>query len=347
LFPVLSGQISTQLGRGEHTMAHRSAEDLLRLAETRGDSASLMVANRSMGYCLHLLGDFAGAVQHFERVPPLYDPQFHRAIATVAAFDLRAAAQAIMSWSFLLLGRPQQGLTQVEEALEWGRQLNHPHTLLYMLTATALFHRLRRDEEGGESAVQELLRLAAPQNLRLWLSPANVLRGRGLVARGEIAAGLELAREGIAEKRAQGTLANMTFFLGLMAECCDAAGEPDEAEGLLIEALKLADATEERWFEAELHRLSGDSRLRHRAAETDDAEACFHQSLAIARGQGARWWELRTAVSLARLWNNRGKSREARDLLAPIIGSFAEGFDTFDLKEASRLLGELEDKFSP
>jgi predicted ATPase len=342
LFPVLSGQISAQGGRGEHMMARRNAEELVRLAETRADPASLMVANRSMGYTLHLLGDFASAAQRFERVLSLYDPTIHRAIATVAAFDMRAAAHANLSWALLLLGRPQQGLTQIEKALAWGRELNHPHTLLYMLIAATWLHRLRRDEAGAEAALEEVLRLALPQNLRVWVSPAYILRGRGLVARGEIAAGLALAREGMAEKRAQGTLANMTYFLACLAECCNAAGETDEAERLLAEGLELASATEERWCEAELHRLRGDWLLSHGKAKPDEAEASYHRALTIARRQGALWWELRTTVGLARLWREQDKTREARDLLAPIFGGFAEGFDLPDLKDAGHLLIELD-----
>jgi predicted ATPase len=342
LFPVLSGQISAQGGRGEHIMACRNAEELLHLAETRGDPASLMVANRSMGYTLHLLGDFASAARCFERVLSLYDPKIHRPIATIAAFDMRAAAHANLSWALLLLGRPQQALTQIEKALAWGRELNHPHTLLYMLIAATWLHRLRRDEAGAETALEEVLRLALPQNLRVWVSPAYILRGRGLVARGEVATGLALAREGMAEKRAQGTLANMTYFLALLAECCEAAGETDEAESLLAEALELANATEERWCEAELHRLRGDWLLSHQKAEPDQAAVCYHQALAIARRQGARWWELRTAIGLARLWREQDKSREARDLLAPIVGGLAEGSDRPDLRDAGRLLSELD-----
>jgi predicted ATPase len=305
-----------------------------------------MVANRSMGHCLHLLGDFAGAARRFERVLAFYDPETHRVMATVAAFDMRAVALANLSWDSLLLGFPQRATTQIEQALAWGREVDHPNTMLYMLTASALFYRFRRDEQSAESVLLEVLRLALPQNVRVWLSPANVLRGRSLVAQGEVAAGLALAREGISEKRAQGTLANMTYFLALLAECCHAADEMDEAECLLVEALELADATEERWFEAELHRLRGEWQLVHQNADPHEVEACYCKALMIARRQGARWWELRTAVCLARLWSDQGKFREAHDLLAPAFSGFTEGFDTPDLTDASRLIGKLQEKFA-
>jgi predicted ATPase len=114
----------------------------------------------------------------------------------------------------------------------------------------------------------------------------------------------------------------------------------------LVEALELADATEERWFEAELHRLRGEWRLFHQNADPQEVEACYLSALTIARRQGARWWELRAAVCLARLWSGQSKFREAHDLLFPVFSGFTEGFDTPDLTDASRLLGELHEKFA-
>ena len=93
---------------------------------------------------------------------------------------------------------------------------------------------------------------------------------------------------------------------------------------------------------AEAHRRQGDLLLRHRAPDAAQAEVCFHQALAIARRQQAKSWELRAAMSLARLWQQQGKRAEAYDLLAPIYGWFAEGFDTAALQEAKALLEQLE-----
>ncbi len=68
---------------------------------------------------------------------------------------------------------------------------------------------------------------------------------------------------------------------------------------------------------------------------------CFERTLAVARQQQAKFWELRAAISMARLWRDQGKRYEARELLAPVYGWFTEGFDTRDLKEARKLLDEL------
>jgi predicted ATPase len=134
------------------------------------------------------------------------------------------------------------------------------------------------------------------------------------------------------------------YWLARQAEAYQHLGLPAEGLRLLAEAIALTDKTEERWYEAELHRLQGELWLEQ--ADSDaaaQAEACFQRALALARNQQAKSWELRTATSLARLWQDQSKQHEAHELLAPIHGWFSEGFDTADLKDAQRLLIELAD----
>jgi predicted ATPase len=95
----------------------------------------------------------------------------------------------------------------------------------------------------------------------------------------------------------------------------------------------------ERMFEAELHRIIGDVLLS--VQRQGEAEVEFMRALDIARQQQAKSWELRAAMSMARLWRDQGKTQQARELLAPVYGWFTEGFDTRDLKEAKALLNEL------
>jgi predicted ATPase len=110
---------------------------------------------------------------------------------------------------------------------------------------------------------------------------------------------------------------------------------------VLAEALALVNAKGERRHEAELSRLKGELLLARSADNAMEAETCFRQALDVARHQQAKSWELRTAMSLARLWQRQGKRAEAHTLLAPIYGWFTEGFDTADLQEAKVLLEEL------
>jgi predicted ATPase len=130
-------------------------------------------------------------------------------------------------------------------------------------------------------------------------------------------------------------------FLGLLAELQLGIKNSREALDVLDQALARVNQLQERWFEAHLLQLKGQALLVLSPEHAAEAETCYQQALAVARKQGARLWELRAAVSLARLWAGQGEQRKAHDLLAPIYGWFTEGFETVDLIEAKALLDEL------
>jgi predicted ATPase len=340
LIPVLSGQISHHFGRAEYALARRTAEDLLRLAQSRGDTASELVGSRSMGLNLHLLGEFRAAARSFERVLQLYDPNEHGALTAVAAYDMRALALTYLSVDLFILGHTDEALSHGEDAIAWSRKLNHPHTLGYALSFGALRHVLRGESQKAEAMTEEVLALAAAQSLPVWLPSAYVFRGYLRVARGDIEA-LAFAQQGIAAKNAQGSVLNQPFFLSLLAASCERAGKAEEALNLLAGALAIAERTGERWFEAELHRLRSDWLLIHCSGMEAEAETCLHRALALARQQAAMMWELRAAVSLARFWSASGRLREARDLLVPLCDAFARNRPIPDIEAARALLVEL------
>src|SRR5262249_16875545 len=132
-----------------------------------------------------------------------------------------------------------------------------------------------------------------------------------------------------------------SYFLALLTEVHGMIGEPEAGLTVLTEALAHADNTGERWYEAELHRLKGELLLQQHLDNQAEAETCFQQAITIAQNQQAKSFELRTATSLAKLWQQQGKRQEAHDLLAPVYHWFTEGFDTADLIEAKALLDAL------
>jgi predicted ATPase len=118
-------------------------------------------------------------------------------------------------------------------------------------------------------------------------------------------------------------------------------GQFDEARRCIGEAMTAVETTKERRWEAEVRRTAGGIALKSPEPDAAKVEAYFERALAVARKQQAKSWELRSAMSMARLWRDQGKRDEARDLLAPVYGWFTEGFDTRDLREAKALLDEL------
>jgi predicted ATPase len=129
--------------------------------------------------------------------------------------------------------------------------------------------------------------------------------------------------------------------LASLANAYAAAGQFDHAWLSIGEALATVEATKERWYEAEVNRIAGEIALQTPNQVAARAETYFERALAVARHQQAKSWELRAAMSLARLLRDQGKPRQARELLAPVYAWFTEGFDTRDLKEAKALLDAL------
>ena len=133
----------------------------------------------------------------------------------------------------------------------------------------------------------------------------------------------------------------MPWHLSFLASAYAQLGQFDDAWRCIGEAMTAMETTKERWCEAEVNRVAGEIALLSPERETAKAQTYFERALSVARQQQAKSWELRAAMSMARLWRDQGKRDEARELLAPVYGWFTEGFDTRDLKEAKALLEEL------
>ena len=150
---------------------------------------------------------------------------------------------------------------------------------------------------------------------------------------------MALLHSGSTAYRATGAQGNMPYHIALLAAASEIAGQVEQGLTLLDEALQIVDRTGERWLEAELYRHKGQLLLWQ--GHTEAAEDLYCKALIIAEEQEAKLWELRAAVSLARLRRDQRRRAEARALLEPVYGWFTEGFATPDLKEAKALLDEL------
>jgi predicted ATPase len=196
---------------------------------------------------------------------------------------------------------------------------------------------------GDTVALQEracqLVAVATEQGFPFRRAMGTIARGWVKVKNGNVEEGILLLRTGSAAYRATGAEVWTPYYGALLAGACEIAAQVKEGLTVLDEALQIVERTGERWFEAELHRHKGQLLLQQGHAEA--AEGRYHKALSIARKQEAKLWELRGAVSLARLRRDHGRHTEARDLLAPVYDWFTEGFDTPDLIDAKALLYEL------
>jgi len=190
-----------------------------------------------------------------------------------------------------------------------------------------------------DERVNELVAVATEQGFRHWRAVGAIHRGWVTVKNGEVAQGASLLRNGLAAFRATGAKVWVPYPLSLLARSCEIAGQVEEAATLLDEALQTIEQTGEHFFAAELTRHQGGLLLR--GGHPEAAEQLYRKALGIAEEQEAKIWELRVAVSLARLRRDQGRYAEARNLLAPVYGWFTEGFDTPFLQDAKTLLGQL------
>jgi DNA-binding winged helix-turn-helix (wHTH) protein/predicted ATPase len=247
------------------------------------------------------------------------------------------------SWSAMVLwhlGYPEQSLQRNREALHLAQELSHPLSLSMGLNFAIIVHHFRRDIQVTLEQVEALETLTVEHVLQADNPGRAIRRGWALAEQGEVEEGLRHIRQGLACGQALEYEGTRTHSLALLAEACGKAGQTTEGLAALEAALALVHKNAERYFEAEIYRLRGEL-LRHAQGRPDETEACFQQALAVARRQQARALELRAAVSLARLWQQHGKCRDAYDVLAPIYDWFTEGFDTVDLQDARALLEEL------
>jgi predicted ATPase len=166
-------------------------------------------------------------------------------------------------------------------------------------------------------------------------------KGLALVEQGQGEAGITQLRQGLAAHRATGAEIGVSSYLALLVEASRYVGQIEEGLRVIAEALAIGDRSRRSQWAAELYRLKGVLLLTCSSADHAELETCFRQALDMHRCEGTRSLELRAAMSLNRLWQQQGKRREARELLAPIYDWFTEGFDTADLQEAKALLAEL------
>jgi predicted ATPase len=193
-----------------------------------------------------------------------------------------------------------------------------------------------------EALVDELVALADEKGALFWRAFGMLSRGYLLALTGEASHAVQTLSSAISDVRSAGSTVYAPFSLSLLAVAHADLGQFDDALRCVDEAIPLIETTNERWCEAEVNRIAGEIALVSPEHDAAKAEAYFERALTIARQQQAKSWELRAAMSMARLWRDQGKVQQARELLAPVYGWFTEGFDTLDLKEAKALLDSLE-----
>jgi predicted ATPase len=341
LVPVLHGLWRFYLVRPQLHTAREIGDTLLRLAQRTNDPALAVIAHYALGVTWFGLGALPATRQHLEAGIARYTPDQRRVPAFRIGQDPGVACRTHAALTLWLLGYPEQALTRLYEGLALAHELLHPFSLTYTRCWAAWVYQFRRDVQAVHEHAEAAVALATEQGFPLWEAWGTSLRGWALAMQGQGAAGMAQVRQGITAFRVTGTALFVSHFCTVLADVAAHLGHTADGLQALAEAHTLVEQHEDRWCEAEIARLRGVLLLQQPGTPQAAAEACFQQGLDIARRQQAKSWELRAAISLARLWQQQGKRAEAYELLAPIYGWFTEGFDTADLQEAKALLEEL------
>jgi predicted ATPase len=320
----------------EMEKAQHFAEEALRVAERLGDAARLVGAHAVLGNALCFQGKLEPALAHSRRGFEMFDPnmQFRDWPGAHPAVQCQIFL-ALISW---MLGKPDRSLGELRAALRSAETLGHPFTLATTLCLGALVHIFRHEPSAVADCAGRALKICEEHRVAQYHTYALVIEGWALGVSGESEKGLAQIEQGL---ESYGLGASQHIFLAFQADAQLATGKPEAALALVAAGLKAVEKTGGAPLEAELHRLRGEALLSG-AGTPSEAEAAIEQGIDVARRQNAKSWELRCAMSLARLRRQQGRPpHEAAALLAPIYAWFTEGFDTADLTEAKALLDKL------
>ncbi len=322
--------------------ARALAEEVLRLAERHDDPGLRLQAHHAAFATFYRLAEFEASSQHAQRGIALYDFDAHHHHAHLyGGHDPAVCAHVHAAAARWALGYPDRALEEAHAAVRLGERLSHPFSLTDALACGSRVHQYRREPHLVRERAEAVIALCEEHGFPQKWGWGTIMRGWALAAEGRPQEGVGDMRQGLASVRATGALTHVPYFLALLAEGYALAGQTEEGLAMLAEALDLIERTAERTWEAEIHRLKGELLLMRSPGARPEAERGLERALATARRQGAKSLELRAAGSLAGLWRDQGRLREALDLIEPIYRGFVEGFDVPDIKAAKALLESL------
>ena len=342
LFSVLYGLWVANLVAFNSAICGDLATQFLSLAEKAGTTGPLMVGHQMVGISLQSTGDIIGGRAHYNQALALYDPLEHRPLATRFGQNSTVVVLSRRSQALWLLGYPEAALVDAERALTHAREINHAASLMYTLSHGLLARYQSGNYVNATEISNELVALAEDKGTLFWKASGMMHQGCVCAMSGQPVDAVRMITSGLAGRELLGATLFAPFFLSYLARAYAELGNFEDALHSIGEAITTVEATRESWCEAEVQRIAGEITLLSPEPNGGEAaEVYFERALAVARQQQAKSWELRSAMSMARLWSDQGKEKQARDLLAPIYGWFTQGFDTRDLKEAKALLDAL------
>jgi class 3 adenylate cyclase/predicted ATPase len=342
LIPILWGLFINVLVRGRHAESLHWVAQIQDSAELFHDPDLLIVGHVAAVISYFWLGELIKSREHADRVLALYSEERHGHLVDILNHDPKTLSLIYVGLSTWILGYPEQAVRVSNERDTHARRLGHPFDLGFALTVGAWPFAFRREPEELLKRLNEVEEIARQNSLPYFTNVELPLGfALALIHKGQIEEGIAKAKAGLSGFETAGSGVAVPYWKSVIAEGVAQCGDSDGALDLIEECIGQIERPgwEERWDYANVLRIKGC--LLAQKGNLENAERSYLASLDWARQQQAKSWELRTAISYARLMRDQGRGGEAYNLLAPIYGWFTEGFDTKDLRDAKALLDEL------
>jgi predicted ATPase/class 3 adenylate cyclase len=338
---TLYGNLMVNLSRGEIKLAQAAAENLSREAEKSGLVTEATVGRRMLGNALLYQGDFIEAHKHLELAVSLYDPARDRDAKFRFSVDPGAGSAIFLAHASWALGDIERARKLVQEAVAQAVKCDHIPTLAYVHHIEAIFEIIRGDAAATRQAAETLVEISRKHDLALFLADGTASLGWARARLGDRPAGAIEIREGLAAKADLGSKLNVPLFAGLLAEIESEGGDLELGLTTINESLALASETAEHRGDALLHRVRGEILLKRDPGNTAPAEEAFITAITIAQQQKAKSFELRAALSLAKLYQSTDRAADAHAVLAPALEGFSPTPEFPEIEQAQTLMSTL------
>ncbi len=344
IIPALSVLMRYYVVIGQPKLGFETGQAAERILQQSADidPAWIAIVSNAVGASAMLLGDYATAMRYEQHGVEHSDIAYRDTQILAFGEDMGTTCRAFLALVQWCLGYPDQARAMFQQARDRAEQFSHAFSIAWANTFSLILDIHFADACSVRKRATSTYGYAVEHDLPSFQPICLFMQGWAIATQDRDIAGVMQMEQMLAMFKATGYTIWSGFFHGLLAEAHHAVGQTAQAVQVIDAAIDLFNRSEEGYGLAEVHRLKGLMLLQQGGEDAIRvAEACFHQALAVARAQQAKSLELRTATSLARLWQQQDKRQEAYDLLAPVYEWFTEGFDTADLQDAKALLNEL------
>lgn len=333
---ILYGMFSFYASRGEYREAQQIADRLIEIGEKLNDKPILAVGYQSKAIVAFCSGNLTGALKSAQKSYDIADPLDSSAFFQFGG-DFQAYTSSWLSMSQLLVGHPDKAQKTYEHGLAISEKQPYPHCFVL---GFAYLPQLKHDIPDIFKRADELVGLSQRYSFILLGLQGNIFRAWGLAVAQKEEMGMQILESITPVPKMVKLDSFVPWYLALLSEAQSVHGKHESAVQSIDEAMGYAERAGGNFYQAELHRVKGDV-LKAQGTDAGEVEAQYREAILRAKAQNAKWWELRASTSLAHLLHSQDRSKEARNLLHPIVSWFAEGLDTPDVKEAMTLLNEL------